>query len=49
MATMSEELTREEWQAGELWTKFVAWGKVYLQIGDVRGVINLDCGNGRNT
>ena len=24
---MSEELTREEWQAGELWTKFVAWVK----------------------
>jgi len=24
---MSEELTREEWQAGELWAKFVAWVK----------------------
>lgn len=25
--SVSEELTREEWQAGELWNKFVAWVK----------------------
>lgn len=24
---MSKELTREEWQAGDMWTKFVAWCK----------------------
>ena len=24
---MSEGLTREDWQAGELWTKFTAWVK----------------------